>query len=46
MEEDPREAILKYADAAAKNPKYVAPAYAQTQPQPVFEASDDEDEEK
>ena len=31
MEEDPREAILKYADAAKKDPKYIAPAYAQTQ---------------
>nr|GMD12218.1 WD repeat-containing protein 70 [Ipomoea batatas] len=46
MDEDPREAILKYADVAANQPKYVAPAYAQTQPQPLFQASDDEDEEK
>ena len=28
MEEDPREAILKFADFAAKDPKYIAPAYA------------------
>lgn len=46
MEEDPREAILKYADAAEKDPKYIAPAYAQTQPDPVFAKSDSEDEEK
>ncbi|KAJ4851344.1 hypothetical protein Tsubulata_005717 [Turnera subulata] len=46
MEEDPREAILKYADVAAKDPKYIAPAYAQTQPEAVFAGSDSEDEEK
>ncbi|KAF5459434.1 hypothetical protein F2P56_023380, partial [Juglans regia] len=46
MEEDPREAILKHADAAEKDPKYIAPAYAQTQPEPVFAKSDSEDEEK
>lgn len=46
MEEDPREAILKHADAAAKDPKFIAPAYAQTQPEPVFTKSDSEDEEK
>jgi len=27
MEEDPREAILRHAEAAEKNPYYVAPAY-------------------
>ncbi|KDP26452.1 hypothetical protein JCGZ_17610 [Jatropha curcas] len=46
MEEDPREAILKYADVAAKDPKFIAPAYAQTQPEPVFAKSDSEDEGK
>ncbi|XAR58077.1 hypothetical protein NMG60_11026454 [Bertholletia excelsa] len=47
MEEDPREAILKYADVAAKDPKFIAPAYAQSQPEPVFAKSDsEEDEEK
>ncbi|KAF8392123.1 hypothetical protein HHK36_022465 [Tetracentron sinense] len=46
MEEDPREAILKYADVAAKDPKYIAPAYADTQPEPVFAKSDSEDEDK
>lgn len=45
MEEDPREAILKFADVAAKDPKFIAPAYAETQPEPVF-AKSDSDEEK
>lgn len=45
MDEDPREAILKYADVAAKDPKYIAPAYADTQPETVF-AKSDSDEEK
>lgn len=46
MDEDPREAILKYADVAAKEPKFIAPAYAQTQPETVFAKSDSEDDEK
>lgn len=46
MDEDPREAILKYADVAKKDPKFIAPAYAETQPQPVFAKSDSEDEDK
>ncbi|KAK8969662.1 hypothetical protein KSP40_PGU009442 [Platanthera guangdongensis] len=46
MEEDPREAILKYADAAAKDPKFISPAYAETQPKPVFADSDSEEEDK
>ncbi|KAF9610661.1 hypothetical protein IFM89_023917 [Coptis chinensis] len=44
MDEDPREAILKHADAAAKDPKFIAPAYAETQPEPVFAKSDSEEE--
>ncbi|CAI5470294.1 unnamed protein product [Closterium sp. Yama58-4] len=43
MEEDPREAILKYADVAAKDPQIIAPAYAATQPTTLFHESDDED---
>lgn len=46
MEEDPREAILKYADVAAKDPKFIAPAYAQTQPETVFAETDSEEEQK
>ncbi|CAI5486031.1 unnamed protein product [Closterium sp. Naga37s-1] len=43
MDEDPREAILKYADAAANDPQIIAPAYAATQPTTLFHESDDED---
>lgn len=46
MEEDPREAILKYADVAAKDPKFIAPAYAQTQPETLFAKSDSEEDDK
>lgn len=46
MEEDPREAILKYADVAAKDPQFIAPAYAETQPAPVFAESDSDEENK
>ncbi|TVU30443.1 hypothetical protein EJB05_22067 [Eragrostis curvula] len=46
MDEDPREAILKYADAAEKEPKFIAPAYSQTQPKPIFQESDSDDEKK
>ena len=44
MDEDPREAILKHADAAVKDPFYIAPAYAETQPQTIFHESDEEEE--
>ncbi|KAI3667978.1 hypothetical protein L6452_43049 [Arctium lappa] len=46
MDEDPREAILKYADVAEKDPKFIAPAYAETQPKTLFAKSDSEDEDK
>ena len=49
--EDPREEILKYAKLAAEDPHFVAPAYAQSQPQTLSGThlaekvdSDDEDE--
>ncbi|KAH0909326.1 hypothetical protein HID58_032647 [Brassica napus] len=45
MEKDPREAILKYAEVAVKDPKFIAPAYSQTQPEAIFAKSDDEEEE-
>eukprot|EP00842_Homolaphlyctis_polyrhiza_P001540 jgi/Hompol1/2387/HPOL_001445-RA len=38
-QEDPREAILKFADAAAADPYWVAPAYKSTQPQAVLSSS-------
>ncbi|KAL9239077.1 hypothetical protein vseg_013429 [Gypsophila vaccaria] len=44
MDEDPREAILKHAEAAEKDPKFIAPAYAATQPKTMFADSDSEDE--
>ncbi|XP_024370422.1 uncharacterized protein [Physcomitrium patens] len=44
MDEDPREAILKHADAAAKDPTFFGPAYAETQPQTIFHESDEEEE--
>jgi hypothetical protein len=44
MDEDPREAILKHADAAAKEPNIFGPAYAETQPKTILQESDDEEE--
>lgn len=38
-DEDPREALLKYAKIAEENPIYVTPAYSQTQPKPVLDES-------
>jgi WD repeat-containing protein 70 len=35
-DQDPREAILKYAKDAAENPYWIAPAYTKTQPTPIF----------
>ncbi|XP_016110936.1 WD repeat-containing protein 70-like [Sinocyclocheilus grahami] len=40
---NPREAILCHARDAAENPYWVAPAYKQTQPEPLF-AEDEEEE--
>ncbi|CAG4938528.1 unnamed protein product [Colias eurytheme] len=40
-DQDPREAILKFAKDAEENPFWVAPAYKKTQPKPIF--LDDED---
>ncbi|XP_073812872.1 gastrulation defective protein 1 homolog [Musca autumnalis] len=41
-DQDPREAILKYAKEAEENPYWIAPAYKQTQPKPVFSATTEE----
>jgi hypothetical protein len=38
-DEDPREALLKYAQKAAEEPLFIAPAYRETQPKPVLDAS-------
>ncbi|KAI9207280.1 WD40-repeat-containing domain protein [Polychytrium aggregatum] len=47
-DEDPREAILKYAEVAEKNPMWVSQAYQKTQPVAKFAESvyEDEDEEQ
>jgi hypothetical protein len=45
MDEDPREAILKHAEAAVNDPFYIAPAYAETQPETIFQESDEEEKE-
>jgi hypothetical protein len=36
---DPREALLRYAKESETDPLWVAPAYQDTQPKPVFEQS-------
>lgn len=37
-DEDPREALLRYAEVAERDPKFVAPAYQLTQPKPILDA--------
>lgn len=36
-DEDPREALLKYAEVAEREPVFISPAYQQTQPDPVLD---------
>ncbi|KAJ8895855.1 hypothetical protein PR048_001194 [Dryococelus australis] len=43
-DQDPREAILRYAKEAAENPYWISPAYTKTQPEPIFHNSADEEE--
>lgn len=43
-DQDPREAILRYAKEAAENPYWVSPAYTKTQPKPIFETPGDDEE--
>lgn len=43
-EVDPREALLKYAKEAAENPHWISPAYKDTQPKPIFQAEEEEQE--
>lgn len=45
-EEDPREAILKHAEAAAAAPRFIAPAYASTQPRAVYYESEEEEKDE
>ncbi|XP_013785489.1 WD repeat-containing protein 70-like [Limulus polyphemus] len=41
---DPREAILRHAKEAAENPYWISPAYSKTQPKPVFQEVEEEEE--
>lgn len=43
---NPREAILRHADAAAKDPRYVSHAYVDTQPESIFEEEPEEETEE
>uniref|UniRef100_A0A1B6IFT2 Uncharacterized protein n=1 Tax=Homalodisca liturata TaxID=320908 RepID=A0A1B6IFT2_9HEMI len=44
-DQDPREAILRYAKDAAENPYWIAPAYSKTQPTTIFQ-SDNKDKDQ
>ncbi|XP_044009108.1 gastrulation defective protein 1 homolog [Aphidius gifuensis] len=41
-DQDPREAILKYAKDAEENPYWIAPAYKKTQPKTIFQTTDED----
>ncbi|KAG2193182.1 hypothetical protein INT47_002874 [Mucor saturninus] len=43
-DEDPREALLKYADLAESDPLWVSNVYKKTQPNPVFEEEEEEED--
>ncbi|XP_065179719.1 WD repeat-containing protein 70-like [Sycon ciliatum] len=43
---DPRQSILRHAEAAKNDPYWVSPAYSKTQPEPIFQKPDDEEEEE
>ena len=45
-EKDPREAILKYASEAAANPYWISPAYSKTQPKPIFQTQETDDQDQ
>lgn len=42
---DPRESLLRHAKEASENPYWVSPAYAATQPKPIFRPIDDQEDE-
>uniref|UniRef100_T1ITA1 Uncharacterized protein n=1 Tax=Strigamia maritima TaxID=126957 RepID=T1ITA1_STRMM len=44
-DQDPRQAILRYAKEAAENPFWVSPAYAKTQPKTIYQAAEVEEDE-
>lgn len=45
-DQDPREAILKYAKEAAENPYWITPAYAKTQPVNILDEDEPEAKKK
>ncbi|KAJ2171056.1 hypothetical protein GGH16_003058 [Coemansia sp. RSA 560] len=45
-DEDPREALLRYAQVAESDPKFITPLYKETQGKPVFSEEVDEPEMK
>ncbi|KAJ1853889.1 hypothetical protein GGH12_004475 [Coemansia sp. RSA 1822] len=45
-DEDPREALLRYAKVAENDPKFITPLYKETQGKPVFSEEVDEPETK
>ncbi|KAI9473559.1 MAG: WD40-repeat-containing domain protein [Benjaminiella poitrasii] len=45
-DEDPREALLKYADVAESDPIWVSNIYQKTQPKPVFQDVNEDEEEQ
>ncbi|KAK7793199.1 hypothetical protein R5R35_012840 [Gryllus longicercus] len=44
-DQDPREAILRFAKEAAENPYWVTPAYSKTQPTAIFQSNETNDDE-
>lgn len=43
---NPREAILRHADAAKSDPRWISHAYQDTQPETIFQEEDDHDSEE
>lgn len=43
-DQDPREAILKYAKDAEENPYWIAPAYSKTQPKAIYTNANESNE--
>jgi len=43
-EEDPRAALLKYAEVTEKDPQWITPAYKKNQPQAVYDEREDSED--
>lgn len=43
-DQDPREAILRFAKEAAEKPYWISPAYASTQPVPIFQSNEENED--